>query len=227
MDTGDLRQTEEALSRPTRLVLVETLSNPLLRAVDLSALAEMTRRRGAILVVDNTFATPVLTRPLELGADLVMESLTKMIGGHGDVTLGLVCGNIDLLNELSGVVSIWGLASNPFDCWLAERGLATLPLRMRTASANAAELAGRAVVTGMNDSGFAGVIVMSRSPPSSTIAFSDCSGDSAFPCQPSWSARKERTRQSSMWPWKSRRGAMTPGCWIPFSTAAKRCGQPP
>src|SRR5205807_9866023 len=70
-----------------------------------------------------------------------MESLTKMIGGHSDVTLGLLAGSGDLLPEVSQVVSIWGLASNPFDCWLAERGLATLPLRMRTASANAAEVA--------------------------------------------------------------------------------------
>jgi cystathionine beta-lyase/cystathionine gamma-synthase len=91
--------------------------------------------------VDTTFATPVLTRPLELGADLVMESLTKMIGGHSDVTLGAVCGKGDYLSEISQVVSIWGLACNPFDCWLTERGLATLPLRMRAASANAAALA--------------------------------------------------------------------------------------
>ena len=77
-----------ALETPARLLFVETMSNPLLRVVDLAALAELAHERGCLLVVDNTFATPVLTRPLELGADLVMESLTKMIGGHSDVTLG-------------------------------------------------------------------------------------------------------------------------------------------
>src|SRR5207253_1611362 len=93
-------------------------------------------------VVDNTFATPVLVRPLELGADLVMESLTKMIAGHSDVTLGVVCGKgDDYQAEVAAAMSIWGLASNPFDCWLTERGLPTLPLRMRAASANAAALA--------------------------------------------------------------------------------------
>src|SRR5262249_34411014 len=83
----------------------------------------------------------VLTQPLERGADFVMESLTKMIGGHSDVTLGATCGTGDYLAQISRTVSIWGLASNPFDCWLASRGLATLPLRMGAASANACALA--------------------------------------------------------------------------------------
>jgi cystathionine beta-lyase/cystathionine gamma-synthase len=141
IDIGDLQQVQAALERPARLLFVETLSNPLLRASDVGALAQLAHERGCLLVVDNTFATPVLCRPLAHGADFVMESLTKMIGGHADVTLGLVCGGGDYLTELSQVSSIWGLASNPFDCWLAERGLATLPLRMKAASANAAALA--------------------------------------------------------------------------------------
>ena len=77
-----------ALQTPAQLLFVETMSNPLLRVVDIAALAELAHEHDCQLVVDNTFATPVLTRPLELGADLVMESLTKMIGGHSDVTLG-------------------------------------------------------------------------------------------------------------------------------------------
>jgi cystathionine beta-lyase/cystathionine gamma-synthase len=141
VDTCDLDQVQAALDQPAKVVFVETMSNPLLRLVDLEALAKLTRERGCLLVVDNTFATPVLVQPLACKADLVMESLTKMIGGHSDVTLGVVCGRFDLLPQLSQVVSIWGLASNPFDCWLASRGLATLPLRMRAASANAAALA--------------------------------------------------------------------------------------
>jgi cystathionine beta-lyase/cystathionine gamma-synthase len=84
----------------------------------------------------------VLVRPLDLGADLVIESLTKMIGGHSDVTLGVVAGKkADWQLQFAQVASIWGLASNPFDCWLAARGLTTLPLRMRAASANALALA--------------------------------------------------------------------------------------
>jgi cystathionine beta-lyase/cystathionine gamma-synthase len=143
VDTNDLAQVEAALQKgEARLLFVETMSNPLVRVADLPALAELAHQHNGLLVVDNTFATPVLAQPLEAGADLVMESLTKMIAGHSDVTLGLVCGtDADLLPQLNTAISIWGLSSNPFDCWLTERGLATLPLRMRTASENAALLA--------------------------------------------------------------------------------------
>ncbi len=141
VDTGDLDQVRAGLEGPVKVLLAETISNPLLRLADVNALAELAHERDCLLVVDNTFATPVLTRPLEHGADLVVESLTKMIGGHSDVTLGLVCGRGELLPQVTAAMTIWGLASNPFDCWLAARGLETLPLRMRTASANAAALA--------------------------------------------------------------------------------------
>jgi cystathionine beta-lyase/cystathionine gamma-synthase len=142
VDCNDLAAVEAALQKKTRLVFVETMSNPLVRVVDLAALAKLAHAHGALFVVDNTFATPVLARPMETGADFVMESLTKMIAGHSDVTLGAVVGNdADMLPGINTTVSIWGLASNPFDCWLAERGLATLDLRMRAASANAAALA--------------------------------------------------------------------------------------
>jgi cystathionine beta-lyase/cystathionine gamma-synthase len=142
VDCNDLDAVALALEKETRVLFVETISNPLLRVVDIPELATMCRRAGASLVVDNTFATPVLTRPLEMGAAIVMESLTKMIAGHSDVTLGAVFANdADLLKRINAVVSIWGLASNPFDCWLATRGLSTLNVRMRTASANAGLLA--------------------------------------------------------------------------------------
>ncbi|MFL5240513.1 MAG: trans-sulfuration enzyme family protein [Gemmataceae bacterium] len=142
VDSSDLDAVREALKQPTRLLFVETMSNPLLRLSDIGALAGLAHERECRFAVDNTFATPVLTRPLELGADLVMESLTKMIGGHSDITLGAVCGrDPELLPQISQAVSIWGLASNPFDAWLAQRGLLTLPLRMKAASANAAALA--------------------------------------------------------------------------------------
>ena len=106
------------------------------------ALAEIAREHRAKLIVDNTFATPILYRPLEDGADLVMESLTKVIGGHSDVTLGVLAGNDpELLPAITQIVSTWGLAANPFDCWLCDRGLPTLDLRVRASSANAARLA--------------------------------------------------------------------------------------
>jgi cystathionine beta-lyase/cystathionine gamma-synthase len=142
VDAGDLDQVRTALATPARLLFVETMSNPMLRLVDIEALAVLAHEHNCSLLVDNTFATPVLTRPLDLGADLVMESLTKMIGGHSDVTLGSVSGrDLEMLPRFNQIVSIWGLASNPFDAWLAGRGLSTLPLRIRAASANAAALA--------------------------------------------------------------------------------------
>jgi cystathionine beta-lyase/cystathionine gamma-synthase len=141
IDAREQGQLQTALDKPARVVFVETMSNPLLCLADLEALAAIAHEHGCTFVVDNTFATPVLTRPLELGADFVIESLTKMIGGHSDVTLGAVAGSGDQLPQLSQTVSIWGLAANPFDCWLAARGLTTLPLRMKSASANAAALA--------------------------------------------------------------------------------------
>ena len=141
VDTNDLAAVRAALAQPTRLLFVETMSNPLLRVVDLEALAELADQCGCPLVVDNTFPTPVLCRPIDFGADFVMESLTKLIAGHSDVTLGTLCGRDDFLPETTRTVSIFGLASNPFDCWLTQRGLATLPLRMKAASANAAALA--------------------------------------------------------------------------------------
>src|SRR5205823_13903371 len=104
---------------PARVLFVETMSNPLCRTVDVPALVEIAHANGAKIVVDNTFATPVLYRPLEHGADLVMESLTKMIGGHSDLTLGVIAGNdAELLPAAQTIVSTWGLAANPSDCWL-------------------------------------------------------------------------------------------------------------
>ena len=142
-DTCDPDATRAAVEahRP-RVLFAETQSNPMCRIADVPALAEIARAHGAKLVIDNTFVTPVLYRPLEHGAELVMESLTKMIGGHSDVTLGFLGGNDpELLPGVTQIVSTWGLASNPFDCWQADRGLLTLDIRMRTATANAAALA--------------------------------------------------------------------------------------
>jgi len=142
VDCNDLGAVEASLAAGARMLFVETMSNPLLRVVDVGRLAQLAHRFGSLFVVDNTFATPSLVRPIELGADYVMESLTKIIAGHGDVTLGLVGGNnLDMLPAVQAASSIWGLASNPFDCWLADRGLPTLELRLRAACENAMGLA--------------------------------------------------------------------------------------
>ncbi len=140
-DATDLDAFRTALAAgPVRAVLVETVSNPLCRLTDIAAVAELAHAAGARLIVDNTFATPALCRPLRLGADLVMESLTKLIGGHSDLTLGVLAGRDPALN-VAGLVSTWGLTAGPFDCWLAERSLATLALRASAACATAAAVA--------------------------------------------------------------------------------------
>lgn len=127
---------------PCKVIYAETLSNPLCRAVDIAALADIAKAAGATLVIDNTFATPVLCRPLELGAGVVVESVTKLIGGHSDVTLGFVAGTDPAaFPAVKTTVSVWGLAAPPFDCWLAARGLGTLDLRARASAANAAAVA--------------------------------------------------------------------------------------
>src|SRR5262249_50577933 len=141
VECSQLSQVRTALGEKPRLLLVETMSNPLLRLADLEELAKMAHDHECLFLVDNTFATPMLVRPLALGADIVVESLTKMIGGHGDVTLGAIGGVGDHLAQINQVISVWGLASNPFDCWLASRGLATLVIRMQAASTNAAIIA--------------------------------------------------------------------------------------
>jgi cystathionine beta-lyase/cystathionine gamma-synthase len=137
VDTCDLTATAAAMKLNTRLVLAETIANPLLEVADIAALAEIAHHHESVLLIDNTFASPILCRPLELGADLVMESLTKTMNGHSDVILGLLCGREAVWKRVPQVVSAWGLSSSPFDCWLAERGLATAHLRIERACHNA------------------------------------------------------------------------------------------
>ena len=126
----------------TRLVLVETISNPLLRIADLESIARICRAVDVPILVDQTFA-PLLCRPLALGATFVMHSVTKLIGGHSDLTLGVVAGPSDRIDRIRAVASTFGQTGNPFESWLALRGLATLSLRSDRASATALELATR------------------------------------------------------------------------------------
>ena len=134
---------ERALRPETRMVWVETPTNPMLKIVDIAAAAEIAHANGALLVVDNTFATPMLTRPLELGADIVMHSATKYLGGHSDLVGGVavVRDDVELAERLWFLLNSAGAIQGPFDSFLALRGLKTLPLRMRAHCDNALDLA--------------------------------------------------------------------------------------
>ncbi|MGV3641615.1 MAG: trans-sulfuration enzyme family protein [Adhaeribacter sp.] len=126
----------------TRLLLAEALSNPLLRVFDIGRLAAACRQHQVKLIVDNTFASPVLTRPLELGADVVIHSVTKYLAGHSDVTAGVVVvKGEELAKRARQIMMHYGLNLSPFDSWLAVRGLKTLRLRIRQHCSNALTLA--------------------------------------------------------------------------------------
>jgi cystathionine gamma-synthase len=142
VDLRDLDAVRSGLTDATRMVWLESPTNPLLKVVDISAIARLATAAGALTVVDNTFATPYLQRPLELGADVVLHSATKYLGGHSDVVSGVVVTNRDEVAErLHYHQNAAGAVPSPFDCWLVLRGLRTLAIRMDRASANAAVIA--------------------------------------------------------------------------------------
>jgi len=133
-----------AITPGTRIVLVEIVSNPTLRVADMHAIAAAAKAAGALLVVDNTFTTPAAIRGIDVGADVVLHSVTKLLAGHSDVTLGYVHATDPALRKaIYDTATTFGLTPSPFDCWLAERGLFTFDLRFERASANAAALADR------------------------------------------------------------------------------------
>jgi cystathionine beta-lyase/cystathionine gamma-synthase len=142
VDVTDLEAVEEACAelRPAAL-LVETISNPLLKIADLPALADVAHRHGAALLVDNTFATPCLVQPLNLGADVVVHSATKYLGGHGDVLSGVVVTSEARRAALFEVLKLTGGNLGPQEAWLVLRGIKTLPLRMRQHCENAIAVA--------------------------------------------------------------------------------------
>ncbi|PLX36810.1 MAG: cystathionine gamma-synthase [Hyphomicrobiales bacterium] len=142
VDMSDLAAVSAAIRPTTKLVYAETPANPILRLTDLSALAEVARAGGAKLAVDSTFATPIATRPIELGCDYVVHSLTKYLGGHGDALGGAVLGNADAMQALNVEAGIhYGGIISPFNAWLIMRGMATLPLRMRAHAETALKVA--------------------------------------------------------------------------------------
>ncbi len=125
----------------TKMVWIETPTNPLLQIVDIVAIAELSHKAGAVLAVDNTFASPYLQQPIKLGADLVVHSTTKYLGGHSDVVGGAVIGRKDLLTPIAFYQNAAGGVPGPFDSWLVLRGIKTLAVRMDRHSANASQLA--------------------------------------------------------------------------------------
>jgi cystathionine beta-lyase/cystathionine gamma-synthase len=134
----------EHLDERTRIVWLETPTNPLLNVIDIRAAAEAAHKAGAIVVVDNTFATPYLQRPLELGADIVIHSTTKYLGGHSDVVGGFAATNDPTIAErLQFLQKSLGAVPGPFDCWLVLRGIKTLAVRMRQHCENAHIVAAR------------------------------------------------------------------------------------
>ena len=142
IDTSDLDAVRSALQSNTKLVYVETPCNPILRLTDIAAVAGITHKVGAKLIVDSTFATPVATKPLLLGADFVVHSLTKYAGGHGDALGGIVLGKKTDIVPLRKKTAIrFGGTLSPFNAWLIMRGLATLPIRMRVHQENAMKIA--------------------------------------------------------------------------------------
>jgi cystathionine gamma-synthase len=143
VDMCDLEAVRKAFRKNTRAVWIETPSNPLLRITDIAAVASIARAAGAISVVDNTWGTPVLQRPIELGADVVMHSTTKYFGGHSDVLGGaLVCREEgELAQRIRAVQAAGGAVPSPFECWLLVRGIRTLPVRVMAQCRNAAALA--------------------------------------------------------------------------------------
>src|SRR5690606_27302441 len=144
VDLADRAALEAALRPNTRMIWIETPTNPTLRLVDIESVAEFARKRGILTVVDNTFASPWVQRPIELGADIAMHSATKYLNGHSDMVGGVaVASNKELADRIGFLQNAVGAIAGPFDSFLALRGLKTLALRMRQCSENALESAGR------------------------------------------------------------------------------------
>jgi cystathionine beta-lyase/cystathionine gamma-synthase len=142
VDTRDVSRIEAAITPATRMVYVETPTNPMMRLTDLAAAGEIARRRDLLFVVDNTFATPYLQTPLEFGADIVLHSTTKYLNGHSDMVGGaLITSRDDLADRLAFLQNAAGAVPGPMDCWLTLRGTKTLAVRMRQHEASARRIA--------------------------------------------------------------------------------------
>ncbi|MBT0956883.1 aminotransferase class I/II-fold pyridoxal phosphate-dependent enzyme [Alphaproteobacteria bacterium KMM 3653] len=141
-DFTDVAAVEAAIRPETKLILLEVVSNPTIRVADVTGIAALAKKHGILLAVDNTFTTPRSFRPFDHGADVVIHSVTKILAGHSDATLGYACALLPEHNAaLAMASSTWGLTASPFDCWIAERGLYSFDLRYDQAERNAAALA--------------------------------------------------------------------------------------
>lgn len=141
VDQTDPAAFARAMTPKTKLVLLETPSNPLLQVTDLAAVAEIAHAAGALVLADNTLATPINQRPSEWGADVVWHSATKYLNGHSDVSAGAIAGSAELLDRIWDAALLTGAVLGPIDAWLLLRGLRTLPLRMERHNANGSALA--------------------------------------------------------------------------------------
>jgi len=142
VNATDLAKVESAIDEKTRLVFIETPANPTLAIIDIEGCAKICRKHQIPLVIDNTFATPYLQRPIEMGADIIIHSATKYIGGHGDTIAGIVIGKKDFITNLRAkILRDLGAVISPLNSWLLLRGLKTLPVRMDRHCANAFEVA--------------------------------------------------------------------------------------
>src|SRR5271156_2545738 len=142
LDVSDLTTLESAITERTRLVWIETPTNPRLLIYDITAVCQLAHARGALVVVDNTFATPYFQQPFELGADIVVHSVTKYLGGHSDTIQGAAMAKeASVFEPIKFLQNATGAVPSPFDCWLTLRGLKTLELRMERHAENAAAIA--------------------------------------------------------------------------------------
>jgi cystathionine beta-lyase/cystathionine gamma-synthase len=142
VETADLGEIRGAITKRTRLVWIESPTNPLLRITDIKRAAQIAHEHGALCLVDNTFASPFFQRPLSLGADLVLHSTTKYIGGHADIVGGALClSAAQLYERLKFLQNAAGATPSPFDCFLTLRGIKTLAVRMREHEKNARRIA--------------------------------------------------------------------------------------
>lgn len=135
------RAWRKALRKTTRVIFLESPVNPTCRVIELNSLQSLAHSEGIALVVDSTFASPINFRPIEHGADVVIHSATKFLNGHHDLLAGVVCGNEPFIDEVRRKMMVWGQAPDPFGCWLLERGLKTLEVRVKRQNENAMRIA--------------------------------------------------------------------------------------
>ena len=141
VDSTDPDNVSKAIKKNTKMVVVETISNPTMKICDLGTISQISQRASTIFLVDNTFATPFVCRPIERGADIVMHSATKFLGGHSDLTLGVLCGKKEMMKRIAQFCVLSVVIGGPFDSWLACRSASTWELREKKACENAMKLA--------------------------------------------------------------------------------------